>query len=138
MMLSRGRLYLILMAGCLSGYGWILFAQQQLVSHHDGLALCFTKRLIGIPCPSCGSTRSVIALAEGDLTAPLRLNPLGYIIALFLVLTPLWILIDLIRKSDSLLVAYRKIEHMIRKRWIAAALLLLLAGNWMWNIIKGL
>jgi hypothetical protein len=126
------------MAGCLVGYGLIFFVRQQHMSHDTGLDVCLTKRLTGIPCPSCGSTRSVIALIEGDLTAPFRLNPLGYVIAVFLVVTPLWVATDLIRNADSLLVAYRKTEQLIRRRWIAVALMLLLLVNWVWNIIKGL
>jgi len=138
MMLSRGRLYLLLMAGCLAGYGWVLFARQQHVRPDNGLELCFTKRLTGIPCPSCGSTRSVIALTEGDITAPFRLNPLGYVIAFFLVVTPFWILADLIRNADSLFNVYQKTEQLIRRRWIAVTLIVLLAMNWIWTIIKGL
>jgi len=37
---------------------------------------CTFKGLFGIPCPTCGSTRSVVHLAHGDLFAALAMNPL--------------------------------------------------------------
>ncbi len=40
------------------------------------LPSCAFKGLFGIPCPTCGSTRSVVHLAHGDLFAALAMNPL--------------------------------------------------------------
>jgi len=37
---------------------------------------CAFKMLTGIPCPTCGATRSVVALARGDITASFMMNPL--------------------------------------------------------------
>jgi hypothetical protein len=37
---------------------------------------CPALSLLGIPCPSCGSTRAFAALAEFDLIRALKLNPL--------------------------------------------------------------
>jgi len=37
---------------------------------------CVFKDLTGVPCPTCGATRSVVHLAHGDLTTSLNLNPL--------------------------------------------------------------
>ncbi len=37
---------------------------------------CAFRRLTGIPCPSCGATRSVVALARGDVIASFMMNPL--------------------------------------------------------------
>jgi hypothetical protein len=37
---------------------------------------CVFKGLIGIPCPTCGSTRSVVHLAHGDILSALAMNPL--------------------------------------------------------------
>ena len=43
----------------------------------NGPVLCTFRLLTGHPCPMCGSTRAVCALAAGDLHAALQLNPLG-------------------------------------------------------------
>jgi hypothetical protein len=37
---------------------------------------CVFKGLTGIPCPTCGSTRSVVLLAHGDILHALAMNPL--------------------------------------------------------------
>lgn len=40
------------------------------------LPVCGMRALTGIPCPLCGSTRSLIAWSHLDLTGAIRLNPL--------------------------------------------------------------
>jgi len=48
---------------------------------------CPFRVVTGIPCPSCGSTRSLVHLAHGDIAGSLILNPLfslAMITALFL------------------------------------------------------
>lgn len=37
---------------------------------------CVFKRLTTIPCPSCGSTRSVVHLSHGDFLSAFVMNPL--------------------------------------------------------------
>ena len=41
----------------------------------DIVPSCVFKQLCGIPCPTCGATRSVAYLAGGDLTAAFLMNP---------------------------------------------------------------
>jgi hypothetical protein len=38
-------------------------------------SLCLFRRLLAIPCPGCGLTRAVAALARGDLGAALAYHP---------------------------------------------------------------
>ncbi len=37
---------------------------------------CIFKGISGIPCPTCGSTRSVVYLSQGDFAAAFAMNPL--------------------------------------------------------------
>ena len=37
---------------------------------------CVFRGLTGIPCPTCGSTRSLVHLSHGDVLSALSLNPL--------------------------------------------------------------
>jgi Protein of unknown function (DUF2752) len=37
---------------------------------------CFFKTITGIPCPTCGATRSVVYLASGEIAAAILMNPL--------------------------------------------------------------
>jgi hypothetical protein len=38
---------------------------------------CLLKRALGVPCPGCGFTRALLALARGDVRASLGLHPLA-------------------------------------------------------------
>ena len=51
----------------------------------EAIALCQFKRLTGVPCPGCGSTRSVLRASQGDLLGSFLANPLLF--ATLLVLT---------------------------------------------------
>jgi len=43
----------------------------------SGSVPCAFARLTHLPCPGCGSTRAMVALARGDLAGVLRSNPLA-------------------------------------------------------------
>lgn len=43
---------------------------------------CAFKALTGLPCPTCGSTRSIVHLAHADLFFALSMNPLICIVFL--------------------------------------------------------
>jgi hypothetical protein len=40
------------------------------------LPSCVFSNLTGLPCPTCGSTRSIVHLAHGDIAASIAMNPL--------------------------------------------------------------
>lgn len=46
-----------------------------------GSTLCPVAALTGTPCPGCGMTRAVVALARGDLSAAWRWHPLAPLVA---------------------------------------------------------
>lgn len=46
---------------------------------------CAFASLFHAPCPGCGSTRSVVALLQGDLDGVVRFNPLGPVLAVLIV-----------------------------------------------------
>jgi Protein of unknown function (DUF2752) len=45
---------------------------------------CLFQRLLGVPCPGCGITRSLLAAARCDFSAAWKFNPAGIVIWLFL------------------------------------------------------
>ena len=45
---------------------------------------CAFARVFHTPCPGCGSTRSAIALLQGDLHGVLHYNPMGPVMALLI------------------------------------------------------
>lgn len=91
-----------------------------------------------MPCPSCGSTRSVMAITQGKIAEALYLNPFGILIALVMLITPIWLLRDVFAKKDSLLQFYQKLEVTLKKKRVALPLIVLVIVNWAWNITKGL
>jgi hypothetical protein len=59
----------------------------------DMMPSCLFKTFTGFPCPTCGTTRSLVHLAKGDLQGSLFMNPA---FALSMILTLLWFLYNTI------------------------------------------
>ena len=54
------------------------------LAHVFGLTLCPLKRLLGVPCPTCGTTRAVVLLLRGDVCGAFALQPLAMAVAVLL------------------------------------------------------
>lgn len=132
------KLYVLLLICCLAGYIWLYINKQNNTTQKQTVEVCLLKHATNIPCPSCGSTRSVILLSKGKFIDALCTNPLGYIIASIMVLTPIWILVDFITKKKSLFEFYKKTEKHLKQPKFVVPLIILVLINWVWNIIKGL
>ncbi len=136
---SRRKLYFILSTACIAGYAWLsynmmLFTTKEIPSYE----ICIIKRVTSIPCPSCGSTRSVYALLSGQVLESLLINPFGVLISIIMLFLPLWILFDVLTKKKTLWEFYFRAEQFIRKPKVAIPLVLIVIINWIWNIIKHL
>ena len=136
--MGRNKLYVLLSAACAAGYVWLAITYNKIVLNSIEPGICMFKRITSIPCPSCGSTRSVLSLLKGDFTGALLLNPFGIIIMAVLIISPVWISYDVISRKGTLYNSYIKAEHFLRRKWIAIPLILLVLLNWIWNIYKGL
>ena len=91
---------------------------------------CFSRSWLGLKCPGCGLTRSIIHLAEGDWDASWRNHRLGSLMALVIVLQVPYRLLAL-RRLDS---------PLIGRGWqgvLAYALIALLLGNWLVELAAG-
>lgn len=133
--MQKQSLYSLMVGLSVAGAAW-LFLDHSL---SGGATLCLFKSATGLPCPSCGTTRSLAVLLQGDIFRALSINPLGIAAAIGLIVVPLWIIIDLLRSQDSFYRAFRSMEHLLRSNRLAAAAgIVLIAGNWLWNIAKGL
>ncbi len=121
------------------GYAWLFYSfQSSLKATESTLEVCLFKQVTHVPCPSCGSTRAVLELSEGRFLEALLINPLGFIIALILVFTPLWIAFDLLTRKHSLIRFYKGLEMRLQNPMLGIPLIFLLLINWIWNITKGL
>ena len=138
MLIHRFRFYFLLLTACLAGYIWLYLSSTAHGNETHAIEACFLKHLANIPCPSCGSTRSILSLLNGDFFHSFYLNPLGLVVAVIMFLSPAWMLWDLITRKASLLNFYIKVECKLKRPAYAAPLALLLIMNWFWNIKKGL
>jgi hypothetical protein len=91
---------------------------------------CFTRSWLGLKCPGCGLTRSIIHLAEGDLDASWRSHRLGVLMAIVIAI-----------QIPYRLVALRRLDRpWMETRWqvaFAYALIALLVGNWLFELAAG-
>lgn len=136
---DRKTTYVILILFCALGYGWVgLNLFDESVRKSDSTSVCLFKHTTGLPCPSCGSTRAVVSIAQGNMMESLTWNPFGMLIALTLLIAPFWIIYDLTTSRTTLLQFYHWSSGQMRKKWIAIPAILLIISNWAWNISKGL
>ena len=136
MTINRNKLYTITVTACVVGYIWIYYGLNPI--NNTSFRGCLIKQLTNIPCPSCGSSRSINLIMKGAFFESLKTNPLGYIIVLILIVSPIWIIIDVITKNENFYLFYKKIEAILKKRNYALPLILIVIINWIWNITKGL
>lgn len=138
MALSRNKLYSIIFIACISGYSWLFVGLSSEQSMSKPFEVCLIKNITNVPCPSCGSTRSILALTKGNIIEAFNINPLGFLIAIIMVILPLWIIADITAKKNTLFNFYQKTETYLRKPQLAIPLVLIVIFNWIWNISKGL
>ena len=138
MTLSSSKLYTILFIFCIAGYVWIYIGITTNLTEKKSVRVCLIKQITNIPCPSCGSTRSVISLVKGKFSDALQINPLGYVVVIIMILAPIWILMDIVIKKKTLFEFYKKMETYLKKLQFAIPLIVFVIINWIWNISKEL
>lgn len=130
---------MLITIACVAGLAWTSYLMQHPhLVYDEQVTPCMIKHVTGVPCPSCGSSRSVISLVNGDITGAIYWNPFGLIIFAIMVISPVWIGYDLVTKRYTFLTNYRRAERMLRVKWVAASAISLVIINWIWNISKGL
>ncbi|MBF2056208.1 MAG: DUF2752 domain-containing protein [Cyanobacterium sp. T60_A2020_053] len=67
-------------------------------NHHSPFK-CLILSFTGIPCPSCGLTRSFIALAQGKIILSLQKHLFGLPLFLFFLLTTIHLFLEIISKK---------------------------------------
>ncbi|MFT6883466.1 MAG: hypothetical protein ACI83W_000858 [Marinoscillum sp.] len=137
------KLYLVAGLLLVLGYGWLGFLTLRASNHAHGTSssttnVCLIKQTTGFPCPSCGTSRSVLALTDGNFQQAIMTNPFGLIVFTIMLILPFWMLFDLATKRTSMHTCYLKSEEVLRKKMIAIPLICMVLINWIWNINKGL
>ena len=47
------------------------------------MPFCLVRTVTGLPCPGCGITRALIAIARGNFREAWRLNPAAFMVVLY-------------------------------------------------------
>ncbi|MDR0864483.1 MAG: DUF2752 domain-containing protein [Candidatus Symbiothrix sp.] len=131
--MTKKKLYFFVFVACMAGYVWVFFNLFYHSNRHVG---CLFHKITHIPCPSCGSTRSVLSLLQGHWGDAFYANPFGFLITVLMIVLPLWIAGDVLSKKESFFRSYQTIESLIKKKSIAIPALALVLSNWIWNIFK--
>lgn len=97
------------------------FARVALVSHWP-LPSCFWRKLTGVPCLTCGCTRSLAAWADLDLLAALRWNPLFFLVCVGALA---WLFLKRFDKASG-------IEGWVKTRWRLVIVFALLNWLYLW------
>lgn len=128
----------VLMLAQMAALGILLRATQDgvwLLGRPVGGA-CLFRRMTGVPCPTCGMTRSIVLTLNGHLGAALRLNLAG----------PAWVLAVLTLAAALLWLAWRERYRVADRavadrRWVrllavaqGAMFGLILAANWIFAL----
>jgi hypothetical protein len=133
---SRNKLYGLVLTLSIAGYAWFFWNYKQLSAGHTTINVCIFRKITGIPCPSCGTTHSLLFILNGKPGDAFICNPLGFVVAFMLATIPLWIIIDLITRRNSFKIFYVKSELFLRKKWVALPAIILILIIWILNIKK--
>lgn len=92
------------------------------------LPFCLLRHLTGIPCPGCGSTRSLLSWSRLDPLEALRFNPLFFALTVAVVV---WAVAAVLDGA----VGTRCLDRLnaVQKRWASTRLLIFVLGaNWLY------
>jgi hypothetical protein len=79
-----GLIALVFIASLLGVDRWRVLGLQAIGG--EGATLCLLKRLTGLPCPTCGMTRSFCAVSRGEFAAAFQYHLLGPVLYAMLAL----------------------------------------------------
>lgn len=133
--MTRRTFYRLVVVLSLLGYAWLGWS----CAHPGSGSPCLFHALTGIPCPACGAARALRVLCgQGDVGQSLLINPLGLVLAVMLAVVPLWGAVDAVCRRNTLYRCFLRIDAALRRRAVFLPVALVLAANWIWNILKGL
>jgi hypothetical protein len=88
---------------------------------------CWSRSVLGVKCPGCGLTRSIVYLAHGDWRGSWRMHRVGFVMALAILAQFPYSIVGL---------RYRK-DYPLGHRFasvVAWTLILLLICNWLYDV----
>ena len=89
----------------------------------SGVVPCGFAQTTHLPCPGCGSTRSVQALLHGDVLGAIRMNPFGPVMAVMLALLSIDAFVVVLRDGDTRRVGTTRSGRFLTRALVAIAVL---------------
>jgi hypothetical protein len=119
------------------GQSWIVFGILSIflivaylwLPSDNGIILCYFRNLTGLPCPGCGITRSLCAIAKGELLQSFQYHIFGPLV--FLIAVGFWVraIIEIkYHKTVTILISDRI------KRKLIPALIIFICLFWSFRI----
>jgi Protein of unknown function (DUF2752) len=95
---------------------------------------CAFRAVTGLPCLTCGATRSAWQFLHGHFLASIRFNPLAFVAYCGIAIFDLYALAVLIARAPRL-----RLNNFTRAEKLAVRILIvvLLSGNWVYLILAG-
>lgn len=90
---------------------------------------CWIRHTTGIPCPTCGATRSALALAHGNLGVSFHTNPLMCLVYLGVIAFDLYAVTVLVFRTKRLRLERIPLQVQRVLRVIAVTIVI---GNWIY------
>jgi hypothetical protein len=99
---------------------------------HPLPGICFTRSVLHMNCPTCGMTRSLVAVAHGELRLAFALHRLGPLVFLL-------VLVQVPLRAYAIFTGAlpRWLSHPKLGSRLAVALIVALLANWVYNLVTG-
>ncbi len=128
--MSKRRFYCLALFLGLAGQFWIVYSWFRFEKQEEAFNTCIFRRVTSVPCPSCGTVHSIVAILHGNFIQALRENPLGYAVLLLVVIAPLWIIADLLTSREGFYRYYLGAERVLQRKRIFIPLILIIMAFW--------
>ncbi len=100
---------------------------------------CPFRWISGIPCPACGTTRAILLLLQGEVSASLRMNPYGLLTLFAILFLNVWFFYDLLKRKNTLDPTFHRLELVFKKHWWVVIPLVIIAFSlWGWRLYHGI
>lgn len=93
---------------------------------------CIFKKISGIPCVGCGTTRALTSLVKGDIGNALYYNPVAILLAVLFGIMFIICVKDVLFSSSTA----DKVLHRRLTKIEYALIILVFLANWLFNIVK--
>ncbi len=119
----------LLFAALPAGLLVLAFAARFVIEQQLPVPRCVLREFTGVPCPTCGGTRSLAALAELDIATALAMNPLVFLASGAVLLLAADQLIARSRNHSTILA---KASAALPAAWLWATLAAVVVSNWVY------